>query len=318
MTRYRLRLMGAPVLWQEDVDGSFSPVGLSRTSLAMLSLVALERSALSRGVIAETLWPDTEPEKSSSRLSSALCRLQSAVGEGKPPLLQARNGTIGMRGDIDVAVDIRELSACRAALEGRAFTEWERAEVAALESAINRREGEFLDGLEGDWVDDARRRCADIYEAGLEALIRFHRHRGRLDQSIEAARRLVRLDPYREDVQAVLVELYGAAGNRRRAIAQYAGCRDLLAAELGVAPGAALTASLGRALAAGPAHEDGDLVVLLRRLDRGVEALARQVAEMQAALLRQSQGGPTPGEGPKDADQLGRDNLGQMAGHPLA
>lgn len=285
MTRYVLKLMGPVVLAARAETGVETEIRLSRKSQALLALLALnsERALMAREVVADTLWPDAPPDKARGRLNTALWRLRGAIDEpqGQGPLIE-RDHHLGLAGDHVIRVDIHELDRRTRALRPGAVESWASADVAALEAAIGVRRGSFVDGVEGEWTYAARQSCADIYEAGLEALVRVHRHRGHVDRSIEAARRLVRQDPYREDIQAMLVELYASKGLRGRAVAHYASCRDLLHSDLGVAPGAALEASLGGVLARG--QPDDELIELVRTIGRTINTLARHVDDIRAKL----------------------------------
>ena len=286
MTRYLFRLMGPPCLCGIGAAGEVTPIRLSRSNLALLALVTMNgRGAmLSRERAADTLWPDAARGKAASRLSSTLLRLRRALGGGALAI-ETDEGGLGLAASGPLDVDILDLAACTTRLRQSELPEWRKPDVAALEAAINLRRGGFLEGLDGDWVLAARQRCAEIYEAGLEALIRYHRHCGHMGRSIDAARTLVRQDPYREDIQAVLVELYARQGQRRRALAQYSVCRDLLKEDLGVEPGPELAASLRTALRprAAPAI-DPELLAAMRSIDSSIEKLARQVGEIHALL----------------------------------
>ena len=296
MTRYLFSVMGAPVLEPVTEDGRGPGVKLPRGSLALLTLLAMKaaRTGLSREALSDLLWPDCAIEQARSRLSSALWRLRKTVGGPSClPVIEERNGRIGLAHGHGVTVDVWDLQRIGDGLRGRSVEDWRPEEVAALETAIQARRGEFLAGIEGEWTLGARQVCAEAYEFGLECLIRFHRCRGHAEQAIVAARRLLRQDPYREDVHAILVELYAEQGQQSRAITQYATCRDLLKAELGVLPGAALQESLSLALAKGgtPAG-DSDLRQMIRRIDDSMAELVRQVNELRSLLRRRGSAEP--------------------------
>src|SRR5207249_4132339 len=76
--------------------------------------------------------------------------------------------------------------------------------------------------------------------------------RGDTEAANATLRRLVVLEPWHEETHRRLMALLAAAGRRSEALAQYATCRRLLAAELGVEP-AAQTTALADRIRAGPA-----------------------------------------------------------------
>lgn len=287
MTKRLLRLMGPPRLTICRDDGTEESLHLSRTSLALVALVALQGAGgMSRAVVAEALWPATTSDKAVSRLSSALWR---AHGPDGTALLAGDHGRIGLVSDAQITVDVLQLADRIETLRRRDVSEWPKPEVAALDAALSLRSGGFLDGLEGDWVTAAQQRCADIYETGLEMLIRYHRHNNHVDRSIALTRQLVRHDPYREDMQAVLVELYNRKGQPGRAVSQYALARDLLQRDLGVGPGDALKKSLSammeRSAPSSTAELDQhEVLERLKHLDANIARLTRQIAEIRSLL----------------------------------
>ncbi len=71
------------------------------------------------------------------------------------------------------------------------------------------------------------------------------------EAGVAAARRLLALEPWREEAHRQLMLLLARSGQRSAALAQYEACRRALAEELGAEP-ARETVGLYRRLAAGP------------------------------------------------------------------
>ena len=94
----------------------------------------------------------------------------------------------------------------------------------------------FLLGHDGAWVDERRAALAAslirALDCRVEALVANH-------ESVLAlahARDAVRLEPYRESGYRRLMRMLAAGGDRAEAVRVYQQCRDLLSADLGVAP----------------------------------------------------------------------------------
>ena len=118
------------------------------------------------------------------------------------------------------------------------------AECAArLAQAVKLVRGPFLDGFSlpdcpafDEWLFFQRERLHQQVTAALEQLADFHERAGNAAEAESYVRRLLELDPLREQAHRQLMRLLAGAGQRSAALAQYETCRRLLATELGLAP----------------------------------------------------------------------------------
>lgn len=109
--------------------------------------------------------------------------------------------------------------------------------------------GDFLEGLHlrdafrfEDWLFFERERLRGRYQAALEQQLAMLEQQGDQAAVVETAHRLLRLDNLREDWQRALIGAYARLGKREAALAQFEQCRQVLQAELGIAPAAETTA----------------------------------------------------------------------------
>jgi predicted ATPase/DNA-binding SARP family transcriptional activator len=112
-----------------------------------------------------------------------------------------------------------------------------------LGQAVQLVRGPFLEGLSlsecpgfDEWLYFQRERLNQQITAALEHLGVFHERNGRAAEAETCVRRLLELDPLREQAHLQLMRLLAGAGQRSAALAQYETCRRLLADELGVSP----------------------------------------------------------------------------------
>jgi DNA-binding SARP family transcriptional activator len=229
------------------------------------------------------LWPESPSDKAHSRLSSAVFRLRRELAQepGDPPICEAR-ASVGLApGRFEV--DFWTLSARVEAVRDRAPETLESADMSALELALHARTGPLLADLSLPACDPERFQCEENYEFGLEALMRYFRSTGRRDRSIAVAKRLVSIDPLREDIHATLIALYGEKGQRGLAAAQFSRCRALLEAELGITPGAEVIASLRACLAPpehGPQRPPRSLKALVEEINLSLSLLQSQILSL--------------------------------------
>lgn len=144
------------------------------------------------------------------------------------------------------------------------------------------------------WLDSERRHLRGAAEALLreQALTALGARDGLA--ATTAAARLVQLNPYDENFQALLVRSLAAAGDGVGAARQVAACRELFRRELGVDPGPAVQAALATAAAApvttastGRAGvvaqlEAGEAAIGAGAVDAGLQCLRRAVVESEA------------------------------------
>ncbi len=201
--------------------------------LAYLALNAGQRHP--REKIAALLWQDRPEEQARQSLRQCLFTLGKVLGEDQPPLVLAGRNQLSLDAD-RVAVDV-----------------WQFESHVAADSPENLQQaaalygGDLLDSLsfEDDsldaWCAAERTRLRDRFYEALVALTSYYVDILNFDAAIETGRRLVGLDPLREDAHRSLMRIYQRVGRRADALKQYSLCVDILCRELNVEPEAATT-----------------------------------------------------------------------------
>ncbi|MFB0537259.1 MAG: BTAD domain-containing putative transcriptional regulator [Anaerolineae bacterium] len=226
----RLRLLG-PV--QVKQDGEPVRGFESRKALALLGYLALQGQPVPREHLVDLLWGDKTESRGRANLSWVLNRISTLL----PGCLQADCHTIQFE---------REAAWWLAII---AFEELEaQGDAASLAAAVELYRGELLEGLylagcaEFEiWLVGERERWRQRVARVLEALVTHHSQRSEHQQGLRFARRLLTLEPWREETHRQAMRLLAWDGQRGAALAQYETCRRVLAEELGVEPAAETT-----------------------------------------------------------------------------
>jgi predicted ATPase/DNA-binding SARP family transcriptional activator len=234
---------------------------------ALLVYLAVEGDrAHPRGVLAGLLWPEAPEATARRNLSQALLTLRAALGEAaapSPALLVTRE-TLAWNPAAPASVDVGTIVAHLDAAEahghaGPAGVAGCPACLGRLRAAAEAYRGPFLGEFAGppselfeEWAaltrEWLRRRVAGALETLAEAALQ----NGEPGAAAGYARRELALEPLAEGAHRRLMRALSAGGDRGAALAQYAACRRLLAAELGAEP-APETAALAERLRAGAA-----------------------------------------------------------------
>ncbi len=211
--------------------GAAEDIALPRKTqvlLAYLALNAAERHP--RDKLAVLLWPDRSEEQARHSLRQCLFTLGKALGDDQPPLVLAARNQLWLDSD-RVAVDIRQFERHVAADSPENLQQ-----AAALYGADLLESLSFEDDSLDAWCAAERTRLRDRCHEVLATLTSHYADTQNLDAAIETGRRLVGLDPLREDAHRSLMRIYQRVGRRADALKQYRLCVDILRRELNVEP----------------------------------------------------------------------------------
>ncbi|MEU5952097.1 BTAD domain-containing putative transcriptional regulator [Streptomyces sp. NPDC047525] len=237
-----LHLFGGPFV---TLDGRRKDI--PEGSKRLLVFVALRPGLVERRYAAGALWPIGDDARAAGNLRSALWRLSKVGVE----LLQVDKHGLALCED--VLLDVRLVAAWASRLLTGSATPGDLRATPSTMDAL-----ELLPGWYDDWALMERERVRQRLLHALEAQSRQLVEAGCFGQAVEAAMQAIGADPLRESAQRALVEAHLAEGNRmeaRRSLDRYA---ELLDRELGVAPGAEISALLhGRVPSRGLAGQNG-------------------------------------------------------------
>lgn len=244
MTRLSLALFG-PL--QITVDGTQLAAFAYNKVLALLAYLAIEADRPHRReALAGLLWPDQDEPAARHSLSQAIWSVSRSLDSDSAPqpvLLRTRETVqLNPAGEhwLDVAEFMRLIASCERHLHLRD----DCAQCARrLERAVDLYRGRLLEQFSiadspafEEWLLVKREQ---FHQQALQALIRltsFHERRGHYAAALDAARRLVELEPWREEGHRMVMRLLAASGQRVAALKQYERCRVILADELGLEP----------------------------------------------------------------------------------
>ena len=133
-------------------------------------------------------------------------------------------------------------------------------DAARLEEAVALYRGDLLPELYDEWLDGLRERFRNIYLTVLTQLVSSLRKRGDVTRAIEMARKILEVDPWREDVVRRVVALRYESGDAAGAISEYRQFTARLRDEMGVDPMRETVALAERVAKGDVAGDDDDRV----------------------------------------------------------
>ncbi len=234
-----------------DVEGRHvTPALRGRQGRVLLAYLVLNRGRpVSRDELISAIWPDSPPVDPAAALRTQLSRLRSALG---PSALAGRDAVelhLPENTWIDIEVAERSILVAGSAIRAADWKDaWTHAHIAL--SIAGR---PFLAGFDAPWVEEVRRELEELHLRSREIIARAGIGLGgsELAGAERAARAMIRAAPFRESGYLHLMRALVASGNTAEALRAYDELRNLLAEELGSAPGAEIQALHRRLLGGG-------------------------------------------------------------------
>jgi TolB-like protein len=228
MSAIRFNLMGEFQCLASDGHPLDFTLAKDQGILAILALS--EGYSCSRSRIIDLLWSSRSEEQARTSLRQSLYSLKKTVGISADGVLQIDRKRIGLNADM-IESDVGE------------FLELiDSTDSKTLEKALALYRGDLLEGLVirdiewDEWLslerESLRSKLADI----LSRLIERRIVGPNFEKLIEVGRRLVELDPFREEGHRALMRGYAESNQRTQALQQFERCRELLQRELNIGP----------------------------------------------------------------------------------
>lgn len=216
----QIRLLGKP-----GFTGPDAPQMRGRKSWALLAYLALEDSTPSRNYLADLLFAEADDPIRALRWN--LTEIRRALGTDSIGTGDQVNLRIGPGWTVD-------------ALEVISAPWWAAEAVETIGRELLEGFGSIGSPGYETWLLSKRRFLQHSAASSLReaALARLGEHQP--DKAVASAARLVALDPFDEEGQALLIRCYATAGDGAAAARQLACCTRLLREELGIEPGPAV------------------------------------------------------------------------------
>jgi predicted ATPase/DNA-binding SARP family transcriptional activator len=244
-----LRLLGDPQIHLVGKSSSELPAAKAQ---ALLYYLATTQRAYTRAFLAGLLWGDLAEEAAQDNLRKVLHLLRRHLTDH----LALDRQTIRLQTGQAIWVDAVEFSVTL----GNAHA----TEPELVRRAIDLYRGDFLEGFyirrapEFEmWMLGERARLRELLLQGMAMLAEYYAGENNLPEAITTTRRLLAVEPWREEMHRQLMQWLLQNGQRSAALAQYELCRRALAEELDVAPALA-TIELYESIRAAPAESSSE------------------------------------------------------------
>jgi len=224
--RHKAELRLFDAFRMEMVDGKPISIPLRKAQAILAYLSMNKQGQCSRDQIAALLWGNSSQSRARQSLRQTIMTITRELRDVAIPVLESRGQGLCVNGEA-VWIDVLEFE--NLAVQNSS---------SALQRAVDLFSCGLLPGFTVDespfdsWLDSERGRLCDLAISALQKLRDNHLKAGATDDAICTAKRILEIDPIREDVHRWLMNSYYQRGQRSLALAQYRQCREILQREL--------------------------------------------------------------------------------------
>jgi len=195
-----------------------------RKSLQVLVYLWLHRGApVSREYLAFLLYPDDEEGAARAKLRATLSELSKILPHPAQRYVSIDTEKVAWNTAAAFWLDVDEFVAAS-------------NDPARRAEAIDLYRGDLLPELYDEWLDAVRERHRNAYVRCLTERVSEARSAANFPLAIETARKVLAVDPWREDMVRRIVALRYESGDRAGALSEYANFAERLKRELGADP----------------------------------------------------------------------------------
>lgn len=230
------RLLGN---FELSIDGRPVPEWTGRRGLMVLKYLLIQpRFAAPRDVLLDRFWTDVDPKLARRRLHVALAAVRRDLrGHTPVNVVDLTDDVYRVNPEVEVETDVIEFNRrIEAGLAQEAAGEVEHA-LASYGGAVDTYVGDLYADLPyEEWTLLPREALRLAYVDVLDRVTQLLVAAGNLDECISNAKRILDVDPCREDAHRLLMHCYAEQGRAHMARQQYKLCTVTLETQLDTPP----------------------------------------------------------------------------------
>ncbi len=224
-------LHGDTLLFDEDS-------GDQRAKLLIKYLVTQWDQPVKRSQLLYLLWPDMDEQDAEEQLSRLLDMLRETVGTSpRHELIREDGNMIGLNTETDLWVDSHEFEVqVTVAQDAQEAGDMDLALGLFLSALALYKEDYLRENLYEDWPSDRREKLREYWISSMFRVAAICADRCEFADSVRLMKKVLEIDPYRENAYQALMLYLSRSGRRSEAIQLYRYAERLFAQHLAAQP----------------------------------------------------------------------------------
>ena len=235
-----INMLGPVEIFRDPARPFASDAWTTRRARDILCFVVSRRHHRApKDAIIDTFWADENLKTIEKNFHPTVSHIRKALNSNQPlkqNFIIYRDGDYQLNPEFSYRIDTETFE--RLISDGetaRRERDYARC-IDCYEQAVAFYRGDFMQGSYESWVDEQRSYYREQCLRMLESLAGVAEEKQEWARSMDLAQRILRDDPFREDIHCLVMRAQAALGNRVAVKEQYETLRGLLQKELGVEP----------------------------------------------------------------------------------
>ena len=195
----------------------------------------------SKDAIIDTFWGEADFGSVEKNFHPTISHIRKALNSNQPlkqNFLLYRDGDYQLNPELSYRIDMEEFDRCVAEGEAARRAREQEASIRFTKRRSRSIAASSCKGAYDEWAEEQRAYYREQYLRLLELLAQTAQKAEEWARSLTLAQRILREDPFREDVHCMIMRSHARQGNRVAVREQYETLRKILHKELAVEPSA--------------------------------------------------------------------------------
>ncbi len=242
VTDLTINLLGAVEIFRDPQRPFAADAWTTRRARDILCFIATRpHRRAAKDTIMDTFWGASDWEATEKNFHPTISHIRKALNSNqliKQNFLLYRDGDYLLNSEFHYRIDTVEFDRLLEAGEAARRAGKPDEQRQAFEEAVALYRGDFMQNVYEEWTEELRAYYREQYFRLLETLAVLAQKAEDGLRCIQWARKILKDDPYREDIHCLVMCAQAALGKKEAVREQYQMLQRLLKAELGVAPSA--------------------------------------------------------------------------------
>ena len=235
-----LKLLG-PVEIYRDISKPFAPdAWTTRRARDIFCYIATSRHRrVEKDTLIDAFWGDAELQAIEKNFHPTISLIRKALNSLQPfkqNFLVFRDGAYQLNPELSYSIDTEEFGYFIAEAEKAHRIQDKEAVWTNVQAAHRLYRGDFMKGIYEDWAEELRSYFREQHSRILKSMAKFTFKEKNWVETLNLTSEILRDDPFREDIHALIMRVYAAQGKRSAVKEQFEKLQKLLKTELGIEP----------------------------------------------------------------------------------